>query len=134
MSGSVNAGVPTPTNQRLAGVTKLTIDGSSYNVISFNYGLSKVENSPMVSLSGVDGFKSMPTPGFIAAVIRDAASVNVGSFSTKTNSTVVLELANGKQISGSGMFITGAQDVEGAEATFSVRFDGTNVGETGITG
>ena len=134
MSGSSPpvAGTPTPTNRRIAGVTSITIDGSSFNVISFNWSPSKRARETMKSLSGVDGYRELPQQGHIEAVLRDAQSISVGAFWSKTSSTVVVNQADGKQIVGHDMWIVDVQTVDGAEATFGVKFEGDTVSELNV--
>lgn len=130
MSGSLST--TTPTSRRLAGVVEGTIDGVAYNVVSYTWSPSAATRTTLVSMTGIDGFSETPSPSFIEMTIRDARNVSVSSFTNMTDSTIILALANGKQIVGHNMWCTNAQEVTGAEATFTARFEGADVYEGGI--
>lgn len=116
--------------RRLAGLVQLSIDGSTFEVASgAKHGLSRVERATLDSQSGIAGYKESPKAGFIEAVIRDAAGYKAGDFQNMTNVPVVLTLANGKNVTGSNMWNTAAVEVDNAEATFTVRFEGVTVTE-----
>jgi hypothetical protein len=116
--------------KRLAGVAFLTIDGKSYQVAEgAKYQVSKITRETLSGQSGVDGFKEMPKPGTIGATIRDAGDLSVSKINQMTDVTVVLQLANGKVISGSGMWSTENQEVDTAEGKFEVNFEGPDVRE-----
>lgn len=130
MSGTLSP--VTPTSRRLAGVVEATIDGVAYNVISFTWSPSAFTRTTMISMSGVDGYSETPSVSFVEMQIRDGRNVSVTLFSAMTGSTVVLTLANGKQVVGHNMTCVNAQEVSGAEASFTVRFEGADVYESGI--
>lgn len=130
MSGSLS---PTaPTSRRLAGVVEGTIDGIAYNVVSYTWSPSSFTRATLASMTGIDGYSETPSPSFIEMTIRDARNVAVAAFTNMTNATVILNLANSKQIVGHNMWCTTAQEVSGAEATFTVRFEGADVYEGGV--
>lgn len=123
----------TPTNRRLAGITTATVDGTAYPIVEFAWFPGSVKRESLTSLSGVDGYSELPKAPYIAGKFRDTAAVNVTAFNNKTNSTIVLILANGKQIQGHNMWNTGEDEVSGVEATFDFKFEGVqgSVLETG---
>ena len=123
----------TPTNRRLAGITFCTVDGTAFPVIEFSWFSGAVKRESLTSLSGVDGYSENPKAPHIALKFRDSAAVNITSFNAKTNSTVVIALANGKQVQGHGVWNTGETDVTGVDATFDVKFEGVqgSIIETG---
>lgn len=114
----------TPTNRRLAGVTKFTVNGSAFAVTEFSWNPGSRTREAMLSLSGWDGYKESPRGAWIAGKFRDAQSVNVTAFTALTNATVVVSLANGKSIVGHNLVYMGDPDVSGADATFDFRFEG----------
>lgn len=115
----------TPTNRRLAGITSFTVNGSAFNVTEFSWDPGTTERESLTSLSGVDGFREAPVAPYIAGKFRDAQSVNVSAFPTLSNATVVVQLANGKQIVGHNLWYIGRPGVGGADATFDFRFEGS---------
>jgi hypothetical protein len=113
----------TPTNRRLAGVTSATVDGTFYSVTEFSWDPASVQRETMSSLSGVDGYKETPVAPYIELKIRDGQNVSVTGFTGKVNSTVVIQLANGKQIVGHNLWYVERPGVT-AEAVVSARFEG----------
>lgn len=117
-------------SRRLAGLVWLWIEGVEYEVVSQpQYGVSSVTRTTLASMRGISGYSETPKPGFIAATIRDDGTFNVRDFQDMTNVSVTLQLANGKRISGSGLWTVEAAEVDSTEATFSVRFEGDDVRE-----
>ena len=124
----------TPTNRRLAGITSFTVNGSAFAVTEFAWDSGSIERETMTSLSGVDGYRTIPVAPYISGKFRDAQSVNVTAFTQLSNATVVVRLANGKTITGHNLWYTGRPGVAGADATFDFRFEGAEgtVQETGV--
>lgn len=122
------------TTKRLAGVTKLTIDGTAYNVTECTYRTGSVKRETISSLnSAAAGYKETLTPGMIKVTILDSAGFAMTLFNGLTSSTVVVEAANGKAISGAGMWSTEPQEVNAAEGRAEVTFEGPPLTETGIS-
>ena len=122
MSATLNTS--TPTNRRLAGTTAFSVNGSAISVIEFMWDPANVENSTMSSLSGVDGFDQKPVAPYISGKFRDTGANSVTGFTGLTNATVVVLLANGKQIVGHNLWYVGRPAVNGADAGFDFRFEG----------
>jgi hypothetical protein len=119
-----------PNCERLAGITSLTIDGTSYMVVSdVTWSPARWKRETLVGLDSVHGFSEVPIQGFIEATLRDSGSISVGDFNEMRCVEVLVTLANGKVVGGSNMWNTAALEVRAAEATFQVRFDGTTVAE-----
>jgi hypothetical protein len=114
----------TPTNRRLAGITSFTVNGIAFPVIEFSWDPASVENETMRSLSGVDGYKSMPVAPSIRGKLRDSQQVSITAMTQLSGATIVILLANGKQISGHNMWYVGRPAVSGAEADFDFAFEG----------
>lgn len=121
----------TDNTYRLAGVAWLTVDGVSYAAMSEpTWGVSSVERTTINSMGNrAVGYSESFRPGFIAATILDTANTSVAGFNDMTNVSVVLTLASGKTVSGTGMWCVGTQEVNSTEATFAVRFEGSSVVE-----
>jgi hypothetical protein len=118
------------TSRLLAGTATLTIDGQPYDVVSdAAYSVSTVKRETQKGQSRVEGYSEMPQEGYISATIRDNGGMTVKSFNQMTNSTVVLQLANGKTVYGAGMWNTEASEVKTQEATFSLKFESDDVTE-----
>lgn len=113
------------TSNRLAGIAFITVDGQSYMLeADAAYKVSKVKRETKVGQDTVHGYGEKPEPGMISATLRDAQGLSVASINAMTNSTVVLQLANGKTIIGSRMWTVDVQEVKTAEATFEVKWEG----------
>ena len=114
----------TPTNQRLAGITAFTVDGTAIPVIEFTWDPSDAEVETMTSLSGVDGYAEKPVAPYISGKFRDSAATNVTAYAKRRSATVVVKLASGKQIVGHNVWYVGRPGVSGADAGFDFRFEG----------
>ncbi|WP_419900690.1 phage tail tube protein [Roseomonas sp. USHLN139] len=115
-------------SRRLAGTAYLFVDGVQYPIASEpSYRVSTVTRTTLTGMSGVDGYSETPQPGFIAATLRDGPLVSMSDFQDMTNVSVTLQLANGKRVSGTGMWTVETQEVNSTEGTFSVRFEGEDV-------
>jgi hypothetical protein len=66
----------------------------------------------------------MPRAPFISGTLRDSNNLTVNDFNNMTNVTISLELANGKMVTGKGMWTVEAQEVKAQEGTFEVRWEG----------
>jgi hypothetical protein len=110
---------------RLAGVCLLTVDGQSYQLQgSAKYKVSKVKRETLSGQDSVHGFKEKPEPNMISFTMRDSQGLSVASFNAMTSQTVVLQLANGKNIVGSKMWCVDVQEVDTEEGTLEVKFEG----------
>jgi hypothetical protein len=114
----------TPTNRRLAGITVFTVNGSTYPVTEFSWDPMPFEATMLFSLSGADGYEEKPVAPYISGKVRDGRSASITNFSGLRNATVVVQLANGKQIVGHNMVYTGRVGVSGADATAEFKFEG----------
>ena len=121
---SQTLGPSTPTNRRLAGTTAFSVNGSAISVIEFMWDPANLENSTMSSLSGVDGYDQKPVAPYISGKFRDTGANSVTSFTGMSNATVVVLLANGKQIVGHNLWYVGRPNVNGSDAGFDFRFEG----------
>lgn len=118
------------TTRRIAGLAWMFVDGVQYPVVGNpGYGLSRVERETLAGMDGIHGYSEKPRPGFIRAQCRDVAGASIAAFEDMTNVSVTLQLANGKQVTGVGMWLTSAVEVNSADATYDLRFDGDDVRE-----
>jgi hypothetical protein len=115
----------------LGGVGNCYVDGVEYDLVSDPTW--KVSDRTRASLSGmnrVHGYSETITPGFISATLRDSAGTTVRDFQDMTNVAVTLNLANGKRVSGTGLWTVESQEVNSTEGTFTVRWEGEDIRET----
>jgi hypothetical protein len=116
---------------RLAGITGLAIDGTPYMVVSdVTWSPVRWRRETLAGLDSIHGFSEVPLQGFIEATLRDSGDMAVESFNEMRCVEVQVTLASGKVVGGANMWCVSALEVRAAEATFQVRFDGTDVSET----
>ena len=118
-------------SRRLAGLAWLTIDGVSYPVVSSpTWGVATRKRKTLPGMDRIHGYSEEIVPGFIAVTLRDEAGTSIAGFQDMVSVAVSLELASGKRVSGTGMWTVESAEVDSAEATFAVRFEGEDVAET----
>jgi hypothetical protein len=114
----------------LAGTAAITVNDQNYRLAAAaKYSVNTVKRETLSGMDGVHGYKETPVPGWISATLRDAGDLTVADFQSMTNETIVLELANGKTVIGSGCWAVDAQEVDVAEGTFDVKWEGPSVTE-----
>jgi tail tube protein len=130
MSGSVFSGIPNSGPGLRAGTAYVTVDGDVLDISGdAKYDTTNLTRETLIGQSGVQGFKEMPKPGMIGWKTRDAGNMTVGLFIGKRVSSVVMRLANGKQVAGNNMWCTKCDPVETQEGTFELEFHGATVTE-----
>ena len=117
--------------RRLAGIVSLTIDGTSYMVAGdAKWQPSGVKRETLESQNAVvQGYSEKARAGSISLSLRDSADLSVASVQAIVDSTIVLELANGKTVVGRGMWNVEDQEVDTAEGKLDVKFEGPSVVE-----
>lgn len=114
----------------LGGIVSFTIDGDTWNAVdAVEYTPTMVLRETAKGQSAVEGYTEMPEAGRIAATLRDRGDQTVLSLNGVTSSTIVVQAANGKTITGSGMWQTGQIRVATKEGTFSIEFESDIVTE-----
>lgn len=117
-------------SQRRAGALTASIDGTAYDIVDgVTYVLSTRKRETQIGISGPQGYKETFTAGQIKMKIRDAASLSVKALTGLTSSTVSVNVANGKTVGGTGMWVTEAIEVDPIEGSFDVTFEGREVQE-----
>lgn len=110
---------------RLAGIAYISVDGTTYLLSGdLSYSPGSVKRESLAGQDKIHGYSEMPRAPFISGTLRDAGSLTVNDFNNMTNVTIALELANGKMVTGKGMWTTDAQEVKTQEGTFDVHFEG----------
>lgn len=119
------------TTNRLAGVAYLTVDGVSYALRGeLSYNPSYVTRETVAGMDGIHGYIEKPFAGYIEGTFTDSGGLTVANFNAMTNSTVMAELANGKVIVGRNMWTVDTQEVNSAEGSVKVKWEGPSVVET----
>src|SRR5215472_15852845 len=119
-----------PNCERLGGITGVSIDGTSYMVVSdVTWSPARWKRETLVGLDSVHGFSEVPIQGYIEATLRNSGAISVRAFNDMRCVELLVTLANGKVVGGSNMWNTSALEVRAQEGTFQVRFDGIDVSE-----
>ena len=125
------ASTNTSQQNRLAGIASISVGGATYLLEGdLSYSPSTVERTTLVGIDSVHGYKEVPHAPFISGTFRDAGGLTVAAFNAMTSVNIILQLANGKTITGSNMWCVNVQEVKTADATVEVRFEGLSVTET----
>lgn len=111
---------------RLAGTAYLSISGIAFMVVGdTSYDVAKAVRETAAGQDGIHGYIEKPKAPHIAATCRNSAGLDVAALNDMTNESVVLELANGKVITGNAMWTVGEDtEVDNNEGTFKIRFEG----------
>ncbi len=118
----------------IAGIAQVSVNGKTYQLEgTAKYNPSKVKREAMIGQDGFHGWKETPVTGTIALTVRDAGDLSVADFNAMRNATVVLQLANGKIVTGRNMGTTDVQEVDTENAKFDVKFEGPQVSEQTVT-
>ena len=111
--------------QPLFGIIALKVDGYTYNVkgnCTYNLGTDKRE--AVVGADGPHGYKVMPQSPYIEGEFSDTEEISLQALTRVTNSTVTLELRNGKVIVIRNAAFTGDGTANSEEGNIAFRFDG----------
>lgn len=112
----------------IAGTASMTVNGQSYRVRgSFKYSPSSVKRETVTGMDGVHGFKETPVAPYISATLSDSDGLIVSDLNKQMNVTVVAILANGKTVTGRNMATIDVQEVDSAEGSLDVRWEGAEV-------
>lgn len=115
---------------RVAGLQSLSINGVNYSTSRpITYTVGTIQRAEMVNWDGSVDYSETPVAGSITVAIRDDGTVPVSEFHRMVNATVVADLANGKQVIGTNVFVTEPPNVDTAEGTFEVTFKGADISE-----
>jgi len=113
--------------ERRAGITFFKVDGAQFPIKGeATYGLGRNTRESIVGQDGFHGYMETPTAPFIELTITDGAEIDLDNLSRINNSTVQLELANGKLIVLREAFCTNPDGLGGStsEGEINLRFEG----------
>jgi len=117
---------------RVAGLIFFKIDGQQYKAKGeFSSGGFGPVRETVMGADGPHGFKETPSVPFIEGEITDDIGLSMADLAAVTDSTVMLELANGKTHSlrnGFGVNPDGLV-LKTSEASIAVRFEGSKITE-----
>ena len=112
-------------SNRRSGLLFVKADGTQYDAKgNFTYNINPTKRESIVGPDGVHGFKELPQANFIEGMITDSSDLALQTFQQLNDSTVTLELANGKTIVLYNAWYCADGDVTTEEAEIQVRFEG----------
>lgn len=113
-------------SNRRAGVLYLKKDSQLLDVKgSFTYNLGANKKEGILGHDGVHGYKSLPQIPFIEGTITDRSDLDVkNDILEVSDSTITLELANGKTFVLRDAWYAGDGNITTEEAEIEVRFEG----------
>lgn len=115
---------------RVGGTIYFKVNGSIYSAKGdFTYNLGIPKREAVVGADGVHGYKEVQQQAFIEGEITDNQGVSLADLAATTNSTVTLELANGKTISLRDAWYAGEGTGHSEEGNIGCRFESKNQGE-----
>lgn len=118
----------------IAGIASAKIDGVTRQLEgSAKYSPSVVKRESLLGQDGYHGVKETPVAPYISMSLRDAGDMSVADFNAIRNSTIVLELANGKIVTGRNMASVDVQEVDTEDAKFEIKFEGPEVSEQTVS-
>jgi hypothetical protein len=117
-------------SDRTGGVLSFVVDGQPLELEgSFSFMLQRFQRTSQQGLNGPAGHKREPSQPYIEGTCFYKSDTNVTILHNLTNITVQGDLYNGKKIVLFNADQVGEIDVDGAEGTFPIRFEGTDGAE-----
>lgn len=114
----------------VAGTAYFSLDGRRLRLAGeFSWQPSTATRETLAGMDSVHGYKQKPAAGKINAKLRDAADLSITALGKAANVTITVELANGKTVSGAGMWSTEQPTVEAEEGTVDWKLEGASVTE-----
>ncbi|HYX32773.1 MAG TPA: phage tail tube protein [Oligoflexus sp.] len=107
----------------VGGKITISVNGIRYRAKGkFKYNLGGYTLKEVIGHDGVEGYSKTPRPPSIEGVITDHADFDITeNLYSVTDATVLLELANGKNVTFKEAFYTGAGDIETDEGEIEFK-------------
>ena len=113
--------------KRIAGTCYLKVDGDQLELAgSINVSIQKTEKEGLSGLSGVPGYKETARVPFIEIEAFVPKGFPRKKLEGMEDATVTAELANGETAVLSGAWLAGTADVNGAEGSTNLKFEGVD--------
>ncbi len=115
---------------RIGGIISLKIDGDMYFAKGdFTYNLGKPKKEGVVGSDGVHGYKEVPQIPFIEGEVTDRQEMSLEALVAISESTITLELANGKVIVLREAWYASEGTGNTGEGNVGARFEGKSAEE-----
>ena len=117
--------------RRIAGRFTISCDGiGRYADGVFDYGGGFEKREEIMHSYGIVGYKSAPVAPFINGTLIDDGTFSLSDIAKMENSTITLDLANGKQIVLRNAFCTNDEGLKvNTDAKITVKFIGQSLEE-----
>lgn len=114
-------------SRRIGGIIQLQVDGEVMSAKgNFTYNLGRPMREPILGSDVVHGYKETPQVPFIEGEISDRGDLDRVALVQLKDSTVTLDLANGKMFVLNGAYFAGDGTANTEEGNMAVRFEGAN--------
>jgi len=111
-------------NRRVGGIIFFKVDGELFQSKGeFTYNINPNKRESVVGADVIHGFSETPKAIFIEGAITDSDELDLENFLSLRDSTITLELANGKVIVLREAFYAGDGDVTSSQGEIQVRFE-----------
>jgi predicted heme/steroid binding protein len=115
---------------RRAGIIYVKVDGQIYDAKgNFTYNLGRPKREGIAGADTVHGFKETPQVPFIEGEFTDKNDLDLNKLLTIEDSTITLELNNGKTVVLKNAWYAADGDVGTEEGNIQVRFEGKQADE-----
>jgi len=112
-------------DNRIAGVAYLKVDGNQYALRgSLTVSPDAIERAGVAGQDGVHGFTEKPRVPSISGDISDSAGLSLTDLRAIVDSTITVELANGKQYVLRDAWTSDAFELNTVEGQIGVKFEG----------
>lgn len=114
----------------IAGTAFIKVDGVQYDLRgNFKVMPATTENTGVAGADGVHGYTQKYVVPSIEADLTDTGGLSITTIYGLTNSTVTLELVNGKVYVLNQAWYSGPTNLNAVEGTLPVKFEGFNCTE-----
>ena len=113
----------------IGGKFTIACDGMAYYASGvFKYGGGFDKQEAVMHSNGLAGRKSTPTVAYISGELLDNKSLVLSDIANMTDSTITLDLANGKQIVLRGAYSTNDNGLEAdTDGKITIKFEGMSL-------
>lgn len=117
-------------SNRIAGVATVTADGEALDILgSLTISPNDVMRETVVGIGGVKGYKETPRAPSIEVEVATTAATKFAKLIGITNATVDASCANGKKYVLTPAWLVGEPEINAAEGTTTLRFEGVKCKE-----
>ena len=114
----------------IGGQISVAIDGQAILAKGeFTYSLGTPKREMIVGVSGVHGFKEMPTVPYIEGTATDFQGLDVRALFNTIDATVTIALRNGKTVVLRDAVYSGDPQVGTEEGEIAIKFEGRTASE-----